>query len=118
MTLILTTPISSGTTVVSGNITNDQIPPQTTLTVDSASILDRSTIKWIVELKNATTGAIIAQEILAVRQPSSVQFTRYGIVGDLLPHLVDVVSNLAGTALDLKITNSSTTDIYYVNAIR
>lgn len=113
MTLILTTPSNTGTTTV----LSDTIPPLTTKIVDSAMLYDNSSVKWLVDITNTTTGEVLTQQIFASRINSHVRHTRYGILGDILPHIIEVILDPSETILHLRITNTNT-DSYHISTVR
>lgn len=116
MALILTTPAGFGT--ASNIIIRDiLVPPLTTTTVDSASIINIPTIKWVVTITNTDTNQTVSQEILANYSNTVTTHTRYAITGSLIPHTINVVSDITGTLLYLEITNP-TTDPYSVDIVR
>jgi hypothetical protein len=115
MTLILTTPISAGSNSI---ILQDiVVPPLSTVIVDSVNILNNSTIRWSINIRNTVTHDTISQELLANVSNTNVRHSRYGIVGTLLPHLVDVVLDDTHLFLQLKIINTSN-DRYVIDLIR
>lgn len=115
MNLILTTPISAGSNSI---ILQDIVVPSlSTITVDIVNILNDSTVRWSVNIRNTVTHDTISQEILANVSNTTVRHSRYGIIGTLLPHLVDVVLDNTQLFLQLKITNTST-DRYVIDLTR
>ncbi len=113
MTLILTTPVTSGITT---RIT-DVIPPSTYKIIDNVRLFENLSVTWMVDITNNSTDETVTQQIRASLINNNIRHTRYGIIGNMLPHLIDVELDSFGPTLQLKITNLGAAT-YTVNIFR
>lgn len=110
MAFILTTPNSASSlpSILDGGV----IPNNTTVTIDSLGLIESNTIKWIVELIDASNQKIRSFEILAVNKFNiDVSFNKYGISGESILHDISIVIN--GSNIDLNITNNEAVNLDY-----
>ena len=121
MSLVLTRPnnVSGGSSGLAGqNISDVVVDPLVSKIVDTVESSLNTGVKWILTIKNQTSGLILIQEVLAVqRDGSAVSHNRYGLVGDIIPHGVDVVIG-GGGDMELIISNPMTLDTYFVDITR
>jgi hypothetical protein len=118
--IVLTTP--SGASGVPGTvIQNISIPPLTTVTADSIPAGNFNIgAKWIYTIMNPTSQKVLTGEVVANHQyENNVRWNRYGLVGDNMPHSVDVtLSGSPGGYIELNITNNHSTETYSANIVR
>lgn len=120
MSFILTTPVGGASTGITGvEISDFLIPAGNAINVDSVVIATNTAVKWIVTIKDTTTNEVLVQEIMAMYKTStaSASHSRYGLIGDKLPHSVDVVTTGGGANLELRITNLSANQ-YSIDIVR
>lgn len=114
MSVILLRPIGS-TTVQNQQSIFSTIAPGQTVAVDAVPDSTFS-IRWSVTTKNPISGKATTYELLVQNKSGSVSSTRYAILGDYLPHSVNV-SVVSGN-LVLEITNNNVLEVIEVNALR
>ena len=118
-TVVLTRPNNVG---IPGTIITDvEIPAGNTVVVDSTLFDENLSLKWIYTLKDPVAEEVVTAEVVANHNfGNDPRWNRYGIVGDPMPHLVDV--QLVGTSpagtLELRITNNHPTNTYTANVVR
>ncbi len=121
MSFILTQPqgaFVSGANI-RGTIPGGGSPIEGTV-VDSVPCSFQKGAKWIINITNETTKDCLQQEVSAhQKECGDVAWTRYALVGALIPHGVDVVLNSSSpaTSMELVITNP-TADDYSVDITR
>lgn len=93
------------------------IPASATQTVDAVSTILNRTVKWLVTVTDSTNNKVVAYEVFAThRGGANPVHTRYAVIGDAtITHVVDVA--IAGTDLELRITNNETVALV-VDAVR
>ena len=103
MSITLTQPIGGvpGVTVQPPTL----IPVSDTVPVGNVSCQLNKSVWWDVAITEDTSGKQLVQRICAIRSSSGASHTRHGLVGDLLPHTVDVTIT-AENCIQLAITNS------------
>ena len=94
-----------GTSVQDVNIPGTGAAPANIVDVDSVDYTNNSAVKWIYTLTHSTNDKVITGEVSAMhRSGASPSHNRRGLVGDLIPHFVDV--KISGPNLVLEITNN------------
>ena len=120
MSFILTQPQGA---FVSGANIRTTVPgggSPNTVVVDSVPCSYQKGAKWIINITDEVTKDCFQQEISGhQRECGDVAWTRYALVGVLLPHTIDVVVNSSSpaTSMELLITNPTSND-YSVDITR
>ena len=118
-TVVLTQPTGPG---IPGTITTGiDVPPLTTIMVDTCLCGANMSVKWIYTLLDPVDEEVLTAEIISNhRYGNDPQWNRYGVVGDRMNHSVDV--QLSGTPpvgnFELYITNNHPTNTYTANIVR
>ena len=118
-TVVLTQPSQAG--IPGTFISGVEIPPLTTLLVDSCMCDNNLSLKWIYTLMDGVDEDVVTGEVVANhRYGTDPRWNRYGLVGRSMPHRVNV--SLSGTppngTLELNITNNHPTNTYKANIVR
>lgn len=114
-TVVLTQPQSSGIpgTIIQGV----EIPPLTTVIVDTCVCVSNLSVKWIYTIMDPVDEDVLSGEILANhRYGTDPRWNRYAVIGPSMPHRAFV--SLSGSNLQLEITNNHTTNTYTANVVR
>lgn len=119
-TIILTQPAASpGPGIPGTSITGVAIPPLTTVSVDSITALSNLSVKWIYTLIDSTSENVLTAEVVANHQfENEVRWNRYGLVGDMMSHIVTVDLTGSPSNMELNITNNHPTNTFTVNIVR
>ena len=120
MSFILTKPVGGASSGITGTEISDfLIPAGNAINVDSVVISANTAVKWIVTIKDTTTNEVLVQEIMAMYKTSTAapSYTRYGLIGDKIPHHINVVTTGGGANLELRITNTSANQ-YSIDIVR
>ena len=115
MTIVLTKPQVAG--IPGTIITGVDIPPLTTVIVDTCLCTNNLSLKWIYTIMDPTDQDVLSGEVLANhRYGTDPRWNRYGIVGPSMPHRVFVT--LTASDLQLEIRNNHPTNTYTANVVR
>lgn len=116
MAIILTSPISSSGSGT-GTLISDTILANTTEIVDAIDVTLFPTLKWIVSITDTITHKKLTQEVLASYNNTHIKYSRYSLIGDMVPHVLNVNMNIDGITGQLQITNPST-HLYDIEILR
>jgi len=96
-------PISSGNHIIDADVA----PAATNLS-----------IKWLYTIKDLTNGTILSSEVLANHAfGTKPRWQRYSVIGDIIPHTIEVVLEDNPLNVKLRVTNP-TNNTYIITVVR